>query len=154
MNLAGWDNWLGVPLNESWRAWELDYIPTNTSLGTTFDKALYRGYTDSSFTNMTEQPDWLGYQGPILRAEVNDMIEVCLFRPILYANISNQNAFGRLCSSTRCLSSGPICTPWVSSTPRSPRAACTGMRLITSRRVIEFLPEAVLCTNGMSDILF
>jgi hypothetical protein len=63
-------------MNESWRAWELDYIPTNTSLGTKFDKALYKGYTDSSFTAISEQPDWLGYQGPILRAEVNDMIEV------------------------------------------------------------------------------
>lgn len=77
-------------MNESWRAWEQDYIPTNTSLGTKFDKALYRGYTDSSFTSMTEQPDWLGYQGPILRAEVNDMIEVCLFPPMLYLDISDR----------------------------------------------------------------
>jgi hypothetical protein len=78
-------------MNESWRAWEEAYIPTNTSLGTKFDKALYRGYTDSTFTTLTEQPDWLGYQGPILRAEVNDMIEVCLFTTMYYADISDQD---------------------------------------------------------------
>jgi hypothetical protein len=74
---VGWDNWLGVPLNESFRAQTWGYIPSNETIGSgPFDKALFRGYTDSSFTVKTEQPAWQGYQGPTLRAEVNDMIEV------------------------------------------------------------------------------
>ncbi|KAL2217717.1 putative multicopper oxidase [Thermoascus aurantiacus ATCC 26904] len=47
---TGWDNWLGVPMNE--------------------------GYTDATFEERSEQPPWLGFQGPILRAEVGDMIEI------------------------------------------------------------------------------
>ncbi|OKL60048.1 hypothetical protein UA08_04972 [Talaromyces atroroseus] len=73
---TGWDNWLGVPMNESFRAQTWGYIPSNESMGTVFDKALFRGYTNSSFTEKTEQPAWQGYQGPTLRAEVNDMIEI------------------------------------------------------------------------------
>jgi manganese oxidase len=75
-NCPGWDNWLGVPMNESFRAQTWGYIPSNTSIGTTYDKALYRGYTGSDFTEQSEQPDWLGFNGPILRGEVGDMIEV------------------------------------------------------------------------------
>jgi hypothetical protein len=80
-------------MNESWRAWEEGYIPSNTSLGTKYDKALYRGYTDATFTTLSEQPDWLGYQGPILRAEVNDMIEVCLLATPFHRKISYQDLF-------------------------------------------------------------
>lgn len=50
-------------------------------MGTIVDKALYRGYTGPDFTTRTEQPAWLGFQGPILRAEVGDMIEV--IKPLL-----------------------------------------------------------------------
>jgi manganese oxidase len=63
-------------MNESFRAQTYGYIASNESIGTTFDKALYRGYTGPEFTTLTEQPNWLGFQGPILRAEVGDMIEV------------------------------------------------------------------------------
>lgn len=75
---AEWDNWLGVPLNESFRARTYGYIASNESIGTVYDKALYRGYTGPDFTERSEQPDWLGFNGPILRGEVNDMIEVSL----------------------------------------------------------------------------
>jgi hypothetical protein len=76
VTFQGWDNWLGVPMNESFRAQTWGYIASNESLGTRFDKALYKGYTDATFTVKTEQPEWLGYQGPVIRAEVGDMIEV------------------------------------------------------------------------------
>jgi hypothetical protein len=81
--IQGWDNWLGVPMNESFRAQTWGYIPSNTNIGTTFDKALYRGYTGPDFAELSEQPDWLGFNGPILRGEVGDMIEVRF--PPLYA---------------------------------------------------------------------
>jgi hypothetical protein len=63
-------------MNESFRAQTWGYIPSNTSIGTTYDKALYRGYTGPDFTVRSEQPDWLGFNGPIIRGEVGDMIEV------------------------------------------------------------------------------
>lgn len=69
---------LGVPLNESFRAQTWGYIATNERAGTTFDKALYRGYTGPDFATRTEQPPWQGYMGPTMRAEVGDMIEVML----------------------------------------------------------------------------
>lgn len=63
-------------MEESFRAQTQGYIRNATIIGTKYDKALYRGYTDASFEERTEQPDWLGFQGPILRGEVGDMIEV------------------------------------------------------------------------------
>lgn len=63
-------------MSESFRAQTNYYIASNTSIGTRYDKALYRGYTDATFEERTERPDWLGFQGPIIRAEVGDMIEV------------------------------------------------------------------------------
>jgi hypothetical protein len=63
-------------MQESFRAQTWGYIANETCLGTRFDKALYRGYTDCTFEERIEQPEWLGLQGPILRAEVGDMIEV------------------------------------------------------------------------------
>ena len=136
-------------MNESWRAWEEGYIPSNTSLGTKYDKALYRGYTDSTFTTLTEQPDWLGYQGPILRAEVNDMIEVSLFTTCSMRKYMIKIDSGRLCSSTRCLNFGPICTPWASSTPKSQKVVCTGTKPVMLLRAIVFLPAVASCINGI-----
>lgn len=64
-------------MNESFRAHTAGYIATNQSLGTVFDKALFRGYTGPDFETRTEQPSWQGFMGPTLRGEVGDMIEVC-----------------------------------------------------------------------------
>lgn len=43
---------------------------------TTYIKGLYRGYTDSTFSEYTEQPAWQGTQGPTLRSEVGDLVEI------------------------------------------------------------------------------
>jgi hypothetical protein len=74
---SGWDNWLGVsqdglsisckiliparqvPLNDSSRARNAGYL----QYGTVWTKALYRGYTDATFTQRTEQPAYQGTQG-------------------------------------------------------------------------------------------
>jgi len=68
---TGWDNYMGLPLDQSWRV-KMD----NFGGRYTYTKALYRGYTDSSFTELTEQPPWQGTLGPTLRSEVGDMIEI------------------------------------------------------------------------------
>ncbi len=52
---------------------------TPTSIGSVYQKALYREYTDSTFTHLKPRPpEWqhLGFVGPILQAEVGDTIRV------------------------------------------------------------------------------
>ncbi|THZ25913.1 Cupredoxin [Aureobasidium pullulans] len=86
---TGWDNWLGVPFNDSIRARNAGYI----EYGTVWTKALYRGYTDATFTQRTAQPAWQGTQGPILRAEVGDIIEI-LFVNNLTRNYATMHSMG------------------------------------------------------------
>lgn len=48
-------------------------------IGSTYTKALYREYTDDSFTTLKERPEqWkhIGSLGPVIRAEVGDTIKV------------------------------------------------------------------------------
>jgi len=56
-------------------------------------KALYRGYTDASFNNYTQQPETIGVQGPMLRAEVSDMVQI-LFRNSLTNNYASMHSMG------------------------------------------------------------
>ncbi|KAI2656580.1 Ferroxidase HEPHL1 [Labeo rohita] len=48
----------------------------STRIGSVYKKALYRQYTDESYSTEIPKPDWLGFLGPILRAEVGDVIVV------------------------------------------------------------------------------
>ena len=53
-----------------------------TQIGSKYKKALYREYTDSSFTTLKPRPSqWehLGMLGPVIRGEVGDTIRV-IFR--------------------------------------------------------------------------
>jgi manganese oxidase len=48
-------------------------------IGSTYEKCLYRGYTDASFSHRTKRPAdeaYLGLLGPVIRAEVGDTIKV------------------------------------------------------------------------------
>lgn len=48
-------------------------------IGSKYLKCLYRGYTDSSFSRLKPIPAqdaYLGFQGPVIRAEVGDVIKV------------------------------------------------------------------------------
>ena len=47
-----------------------------TQPGSLYRKVLYRAYTDASFTQLATQPAWLGFLGPVLRAEVGDQLEL------------------------------------------------------------------------------
>ncbi|XP_056329240.1 hephaestin-like protein 1a [Danio aesculapii] len=47
-----------------------------TRIGSVYKKAVYRQYTDASYDTEISKPDWLGFLGPILRAEVDDVIVV------------------------------------------------------------------------------
>lgn len=53
--------------------------PAAGRIGSTYDKCLYRGYTDATFQQRNERPTseaYLGYLGPVIRAEVGDTIKV------------------------------------------------------------------------------
>ena len=84
---TGWDNWMGVPFNVSPRAQMAGYVEA----GTKWQKALYRGYTDATFTTPLPQPPWQGMQGPTLRSEVGDMIEI-LFVNRLSSNYASMHS--------------------------------------------------------------
>lgn len=86
---TGWDNWLGVPFNVSPRAQMAGYVEA----GTKWQKALYRGYTDATFSTLLPQPPWQGVQGPTLRSEVGDMIEI-LFVNRLSSNYASIHSMG------------------------------------------------------------
>jgi manganese oxidase len=45
-------------------------------IGSRYLKCLYRGYTDASFGTKQRQEGYLGYLGPVLRAEVGDTVKV------------------------------------------------------------------------------
>ncbi len=48
-------------------------------IGSKYLKCLYRGYTDGTFQHLQERPDaekYLGFLGPVIRAEVGDTIKV------------------------------------------------------------------------------
>ncbi|CAL8267923.1 unnamed protein product [Merluccius merluccius] len=47
-------------------------------IGGKYKKAMYRQYTDGSFSRPAPRPLWLGYLGPLIRAEVGDVIVVHL----------------------------------------------------------------------------
>ncbi|KAH9827085.1 Multicopper oxidase [Teratosphaeria destructans] len=85
--LTGWDNWLGVPIELSPRYQALQ-LPSSRWL-----KALYRGYTDETFTQRSEQPLWQGTQGPTIRSEVGDLIEI-LFLNNLTKNYATMHSMG------------------------------------------------------------
>jgi FtsP/CotA-like multicopper oxidase with cupredoxin domain len=61
--------------------------------GTKWLKALYRGYTDQSFSQYSEQPPWQGTQGPTLRGEVGDMIEI-MFINKMTKNYATMHSMG------------------------------------------------------------
>uniref|UniRef100_A0A665XD06 ferroxidase n=1 Tax=Echeneis naucrates TaxID=173247 RepID=A0A665XD06_ECHNA len=54
-------------------------------IGSVYKKAMFRQYTDATYTVQAPRPDWLGFLGPILRAEVDDVIVVHL------KNFANRN---------------------------------------------------------------
>ncbi|XP_071378036.1 ferroxidase HEPHL1-like [Centroberyx affinis] len=54
-------------------------------IGSSYKKAMFRQYTDATYRFQAPRPEWLGFLGPILRAEVDDVIVVHL------KNFANRN---------------------------------------------------------------
>ncbi|KAM9846219.1 ferroxidase HEPHL1 [Aulostomus maculatus] len=47
-------------------------------IGSVYKKAMFRQYTDATYSQLVPRPSWLGFLGPILRAEIDDVIVVHL----------------------------------------------------------------------------
>lgn len=45
-------------------------------IGSVYKKALYFQYTNDTFQTIIEKPPWLGFLGPIIKAETGDIIYV------------------------------------------------------------------------------
>ena len=45
-------------------------------IGRKYKKAIYREYTDSRFSKRNPRPDYLGILGPMMKAEVGDVVQV------------------------------------------------------------------------------
>ncbi|XP_043547442.1 hephaestin-like protein 1a isoform X2 [Chiloscyllium plagiosum] len=43
-------------------------------IGRLYKKAIYKQFTDATYSTEVSKPDWLGFLGPLLRAEVEDLI--------------------------------------------------------------------------------
>lgn len=78
-----------VPFDISPRANYANY----NEYGTKWLKALYRGYTDSTFSQRSEQPAFQGTQGPTIRSEVGDLIEI-MFVNNLSENYATMHSMG------------------------------------------------------------
>ncbi|XP_072897676.1 ceruloplasmin [Hemitrygon akajei] len=49
-----------------------------TRIGSVYKKAVYMEYTDGNYTKEVKKPEWLGFLGPIIKAEQGDIIIVHL----------------------------------------------------------------------------
>lgn len=47
-------------------------------IGRVYRKAVYQQYTDSNYMQEIEKPKWLGFLGPLISAEENDIVVVHL----------------------------------------------------------------------------
>jgi len=73
---AGRDEAMGMPFDDISKLYTQ---PGPHRIGSVYKKAIYREYTDASFTKLKERPadeQYLGLLGPILRGEVGDTIKV------------------------------------------------------------------------------
>ncbi|KAM9227700.1 hephaestin isoform 1-T2 [Leptosomus discolor] len=52
--------------------------PGKNRVGSTYKKSIYKQYTDSTYATEIPKPGWLGFLGPVIRAEVGDTIKVHL----------------------------------------------------------------------------
>jgi FtsP/CotA-like multicopper oxidase with cupredoxin domain len=68
--------WDYAPSGKNLLASDKTNIPAPWRGNTTWTKVRYVEYTDPSFRTKKPQPDWLGILGPVLRAEVGDIIAV------------------------------------------------------------------------------
>ncbi|EWY79732.1 hypothetical protein FOYG_17127 [Fusarium oxysporum NRRL 32931] len=81
---SGMDMMNGVPIEWSQQAAAVAGR-NGQRIGHVYKKALFREYTDGSFSQQSPRPEWLGILGPIIRAEVGDTVKV------VFKNMASHN---------------------------------------------------------------
>lgn len=81
----------GIPIANTPTVSGSAYAKNNESIGSQYIKSLFKGYTGSDYRKHSEQPYWLGFQGPLIEAEVGDMVEVMLYNNLTTQPISAHN---------------------------------------------------------------
>ncbi|XP_072046418.1 hephaestin-like [Amphiura filiformis] len=65
----------GQPFDENGPEAEF-VLPGPNRIGREYKKAVYREYTDDTYTEQIPPPEWHGLLGPLLHAEVGDVIKI------------------------------------------------------------------------------
>ncbi|XP_053501525.1 ferroxidase HEPHL1-like isoform X2 [Ictalurus furcatus] len=74
---GGYNHINGKPVTQNEHA-SLFMLQGPHRIGHVYKKAIYRQYTDATYTREILKPTWLGYLGPVIRAEVEDVIVIHL----------------------------------------------------------------------------
>ncbi|XP_057595408.1 ceruloplasmin-like [Hippopotamus amphibius kiboko] len=65
----------GMPFSEDLEFHSQTYLQQSQNrIGSVYKKCLYFEYTDATFQTIIEKPSWLGFLGPIMKAETGDLI--------------------------------------------------------------------------------
>ncbi|KAG0734963.1 hypothetical protein G6F57_003077 [Rhizopus arrhizus] len=72
-----WNNYLNQSLDD-------DLLPSETRLGTVYQKAFYRQYTDETFSVPIPHDASLGILGPVIRAEAGDKVRITFLNRARY----------------------------------------------------------------------
>ncbi|XP_060590444.1 ferroxidase HEPHL1-like [Ruditapes philippinarum] len=72
-------DWNYVPSGQNFVTNEMENFIKKTRsgpdrIGSIYKKAIYRGYTDATFTQQVVRPQWAGFVGPLIKAEVDDVV--------------------------------------------------------------------------------
>ncbi|XP_053501810.1 ferroxidase HEPHL1-like isoform X1 [Ictalurus furcatus] len=74
---GGYNHITGKPFTQDEHA-SLFLLQGPHRIGHVYKKAVYRQYTDATYTQEILKPTWLGYLGPVIRAEAEDVIVIHL----------------------------------------------------------------------------
>ncbi|KAK3522186.1 hypothetical protein QTP70_027002 [Hemibagrus guttatus] len=74
---GGYNLFTGKPVTQDDHA-SLFLLRGPHRIGHVYKKAMYRQYTDATYSKEILKPTWLGYLGPVIRAEVEDVIVIHL----------------------------------------------------------------------------
>ncbi|KAI8815092.1 Cupredoxin [Cladochytrium replicatum] len=73
---SGYNHFNGVPFVRDPEGAGVFTLHAENRIGSVYYKTMFYEYEDATFTNRKAKPSWLGGIGPILRAEVGDVIKI------------------------------------------------------------------------------
>ncbi|GBF99637.1 multicopper ferroxidase [Raphidocelis subcapitata] len=139
----GLDGCTGQPFNEDQ---EVFVKTTNETMGSRYTKAVYRAYTDATFTKRAPREAALGILGPTLRAEVGDKIVVHFLNRLPFnASVQLFGGLVPLGNTTAYqvnVADAAAEAEAASAAAAAPAAAPAGRRLLSGRRGLSQITAA------------